>query len=603
MSNCLSDIYKRSVEKGLYSSRTIRGFINYSLERIEELLRSGKAVILRAPPGIGKTAIPLTIMLSILKGCFSRVSSVIHVAPTRSLIDDIAIRIMSSVAKILGDQLASELIARQHGSAHETAKLIAPYTVTTFDTYLFNLYKLPTDEIIKIYKGSYGHYEVSRAMIFSALSFLDEIHMVIEEGSNMANAVISSFEALTRFRSSVILSTATLPGILLEKILNLINRDSAEVLDYEEYIRSKGVDEFYESESSKIFKPLDKKSLIRVKSPCPVNDDSFKELARRLLERVESGYRVAIVANTINTAKCIYRDLADHGNVILLHSRFTQEDRLAKLEKLRSGKSILLISTQVLEVGVDTSFDIMISQISPPSNLIQRMGRLARGDQNTVGEWAIFLSEEDLSKGSGVYSPNLVRAAWEILNLIISSEQKINWHLPKKFKRCGESFVGYLDILDRVWEISNAIHSLGSPSMYIALTKLSIDPQKIKRYLSDIGGFREENLCSLYIYEDEDDVSKMMSDTGRIISRSIPVPCKEMIRYAEKVVKDNYTAYLIKRADATDIVYEAIKEADIKRLVSELRKDPLFFFVRYLGVAIPSHLYEGGVYGTGLGEL
>ncbi|MEM4971893.1 MAG: hypothetical protein QXE01_11660, partial [Sulfolobales archaeon] len=69
---------------GFYSSRNIRSFIEYSLDRVENALKYRKVAILRAPPGIGKTAVPMTILLAILRGYFPYASSVIHVAPMRS---------------------------------------------------------------------------------------------------------------------------------------------------------------------------------------------------------------------------------------------------------------------------------------------------------------------------------------------------------------------------------------------------------------------------------------------------------------------------------------------------------------------------------------
>lgn len=588
----LSDIYRWTVEKGLYRSRRVRGFIEYSLERVEQALESGRLVILRAPPGIGKTAVPITLMNAILKGEFQQASTVIHVAPTRSLIDDLAKRVRGSLAKLVGDKTSAGLVARQHGIAHETLGLMAPYTITTFDTYLYNTYKLPTHEILKIYNGSYGHYEVPRSIIFSAVNFLDEVHMVIEEETNMANAVIEAIRALATFKIPAIVSTATLSNYLLNNISGLVEGSPVDVIDYESYI-SRGADDFYMIESSKVFKPLERDPLIKVKDLCNIDEEPLKTLVRELLDIVESGGRASLVLNTIEIAKCIYLKLRDRGNVIMIHSRFTPEDRVAKLNALENNKGVLLISTQVLEVGVDISFDAMISQISPPSSLIQRMGRLARGEGHNEGKWAIIVSDEDLKSGAGVYPPDLITATLDVLKSMMGREN-VNWHLPKSVDR---SFTGYADIIDAVWTSSSwRKPNPGLRSFFEAIANPLIDSQMIHELLKIIGGFRDENICSAYVIDDVD--SRSLSDKD-LWSRSIPIPCDHMLSYAKEAVDKGFAIYLLTRSGSK----VACSGLDFNRLRKELEDDPLSFSIKYPGIAIPSTLYDGGVYGTGLKDL
>lgn len=595
----LGDIYVWTVEKGLYSSRRIRSFIEYSLDRVEQAFKSGKVVVLRAPPGIGKTAVSITLLLAILKGDFQHASSVIHVAPTRSLIDDLAKRVRGSLAKLVGDKISMELVARQHGLAHETYSLMAPYTITTFDTYLYSFYKLPTDEIIKIYEDGYGHYEVPRSLIFSAINFLDEVHMAIEEETNMANAVIESIRALASSKTLTIVSTATLSNYLLNNITGLIGRSFIDLVDYGEYISQRG-DDFYEIESSKVFKPLAENPMIKVRDLCSIDEELLERLVRELLDIAESGGRASIVVNTVENAKCIYSRLRDRGNVIMIHSRFTPEDRIAKLNALESNKGVLLVSTQVLEVGVDMSFDAMISQISPPSSLIQRMGRLARGEGLDEGRWAIFTSNEDLERGSGVYPPDLIDTTLDILKPIINGK-RINWHLPKSLDR---SFTGYMDIIDAAWSSSRwRKPSLGLQSFFEALTNPLIDSKKVYEFLKIVGGFRDENICSLYVCEDQECRSLNYKE---LWYRSLPIPCDHMLSYAEKAIGKGFAIYLLKRSGYRkhiDLEAEHIDLEVLNRLRRELNKDPLSFPIKYPSIAIPSTLYDGGVHGIGLKSL
>jgi len=603
MTESLSYIYRRSVEDfRFYGSNVVRSFIEYALERIEDSFKSGlkRLIIVRAPPGIGKTAVPLTVLLSILKGYDLGVSSVIHVAPTRSLIDDLAFRIKSSLAKLLGDTLAERIVARQHGLAHETSNLAAAYTITTFDTYLYNFFKLPSDEMEKIYRSMYGHYEVPRSAILASLNFLDEVHLVAEEESKMAKALATSIKALVDLRTPAVISTATLSDDLLGRIDELLQvpRDHIEVIDYKDFIEKRGVDEFYAVESTKEFIAVRNKPLIEVKDACSVDEEGLSEYVEELLQVSESGGRVAVVVNTVEAAKCIYSKLRHRGNVILIHSRFTPEDRLSKLEALRRSKNALLIATQVLEVGVDISFDAMLSQVSPPSSLIQRMGRLARGESAQTGLWAVFATEDDLKEGSHVYQPEAVKHAWDTLKSLADAGYKINWHLPRSI---NGSFKGYMDILGGAW-LKSTFSIV--PSFYEALTNPTTTSIDVEKFLRAIGGLRDENICSLYPVDVADiqgyDQRYLVT---RLWPRSIPIPCNQMLEYVREVItKHKAQAHLLMRdlRDWDSIELKILDEGFLKKLVGRLKRDPFSFPVEYPGVVISPEFYEGGVYGVGL---
>lgn len=594
----LGDLYRKSVaDFNLYSSRVVRSFIEHSLNQVEATLKSelGNLIIVRAPPGIGKTAVPITILLSTLQGRVTQVSSVIHVVPTRSLIDDLAIRLKSSLSKLFGEKLAEELVARQHGLSHETSGLVAPYTITTFDTYLYNFFKLPTDEIVKIYHGNYGHYEVPRATILSSLNFFDETHMVIEESSKMSLALIASIRALAAFKAPSVVSTATLSDSLLKRIVDLVG-GRVKVIDYESYVRKNGVDEFYQMESSKEFKAIRNRPLINVENPCSVDEGEFSGHVGELLYASESGLRTCIVVNTIETAKCIFSKLKHRGNVILIHSRFTSEDRMAKLEALRKTKGVLLVTTQVLEVGVDMNFDVMISQVAPPSSLVQRLGRLARGESASIGAWAVFASSDDLKKGSHVYLPAAVNHSWNVLHKMADVGDKINWHLPESVK--GD-FIGYSRLLEDAW-LQDAFHV--PPSFYKTLTSPLIDSLSVSELLRVIEGFRDENICSLYPI-DEDVLATGDFDFKTLWLKFIPVPCDYMLKYAGRLIINRYPVSLLERKARDDISVKPLDPELLKRLRGELKKDPFFFSFKYLGIGISASLYEGGVHGVGVKDV
>lgn len=107
---------------------------------------------------------------------------------------------------------------------------------------------------------------------------------------------------------------------------------------------------------------------------------------------------VLCVCNTVDRAQTVYRELMKSGipadvDYKLLHSRFYQADRqhneravLSWLGKKndesytpQDGKRKVIIATQVVEVGLDISAQVLLTEAAPASSLIQRAGRCARG--------------------------------------------------------------------------------------------------------------------------------------------------------------------------------------------------------------------------------
>ncbi len=100
--------------------------------------------------------------------------------------------------------------------------------------------------------------------------------------------------------------------------------------------------------------------------------------------------RSIAICNTVERAQALYEKLsarvASEIKVILLHSRFLRDDRRGKEDEVRRlfGKdggqegSVILIATQVIEVGLDITCEAMHTEVSPASTILQRAGRCAR---------------------------------------------------------------------------------------------------------------------------------------------------------------------------------------------------------------------------------
>jgi CRISPR-associated endonuclease/helicase Cas3 len=104
----------------------------------------------------------------------------------------------------------------------------------------------------------------------------------------------------------------------------------------------------------------------------------------RLEKEMANGGKVLWVCNQVNVAIAVYQEAQRRGlNSVLYHSRFRYEDRVAHHRRVVDGfkpdrPPILAIATQVAEMSLDLSATLLVTQISDPAGLIQRLGRLNR---------------------------------------------------------------------------------------------------------------------------------------------------------------------------------------------------------------------------------
>jgi len=113
-----------------------------------------------------------------------------------------------------------------------------------------------------------------------------------------------------------------------------------------------------------------------------LEDDLLQNVLERALSFAISGKRVLIVANTIREAQMLYQTLKNElrwDRCHLLHARFAFRDRQEKEQKVKDPKSgTIFIATQIVEVSLDISYDVLLTEIAPIDALVQRMGRVNR---------------------------------------------------------------------------------------------------------------------------------------------------------------------------------------------------------------------------------
>lgn len=112
------------------------------------------------------------------------------------------------------------------------------------------------------------------------------------------------------------------------------------------------------------------------------------------------GRRTLVISNTVARAQALYEEMQSHQLDIpirLLHSQFYRSDREQLeifLQEFETKGEVILFATQVVEVGIDVSADVLLTDCAPAASLIQRAGRCARR-AGEHGQVHVFLPRDD----------------------------------------------------------------------------------------------------------------------------------------------------------------------------------------------------------------
>lgn len=175
--------------------------------------------------------------------------------------------------------------------------------------------------------------------------------------------------------------------------------------------------------------------------------DDLSAYAQALAGAVVDEHREAslslVVCNTVSFAQRVYESIGDieHGvsEVVLLTSRFRAVDRKENQDKLLNFEakrkravrgdrisipSLICVSTQVIEAGIDVSARRLWSEIAPWPSIIQRLGRLNRDGRLNEDARAYFWEGPQKAKRSarftGPYEAESVNLGCELVKILVA---------------------------------------------------------------------------------------------------------------------------------------------------------------------------------------
>lgn len=199
---------------------------------------------------------------------------------------------------------------------------------------------------------------------------LDEIHTYSETTQAI---VLKIVEILYRIGCRIHIGTATMPAELYRRLIGLLG----------------GQENVYEVKlPNEILDTFDRHIIYKT--------HTLSDLTNVIDEAVTTNQKILIVCNQVKRAQAIYQQFSEDYpdvNKMLIHSRFKREKRSQLESDLKNiyneaKDACLVVSTQVVEVSLDISFDLMITECAPIDALIQRFGRINRKrSKDTIGKY------------------------------------------------------------------------------------------------------------------------------------------------------------------------------------------------------------------------
>lgn len=400
-------------------------------------------LLIRAPTGAGKTDASLLWAQKQIES--GRASRMVIAMPTRFTSNALSINVAESLSEtglyhssawyvkfqmdVNEEKIRKNAAKAEHNMAR---RLFTPVTVCTIDHLLMALTLTRED-----------HHQILFNLMNSCL-VIDEADFYDE--FTQANILVL-LEALYRWKVPVMLMSASLP----ESSMALYASSGYQINQIRE-------------DKSDLDRPR-----CHVRSVAPA--ESLEEI-EEILEIVLHNRRGIIYANTVARAMEYYNWFAQREVYpILYHSRFIESHKKGKEQELldalgKKGKGEgIAILTQIGEMSVNISTDLMISDICPIDRLVQRVGRLCRfeGECNQVGELHVVIPQ----KGGQLYPApygSFEKRNWKPLPNLLETIELIE---QGKSYSAGD----FVQLINRVY-----------PESKISEIKAKLNAQNLKSY-------------------------------------------------------------------------------------------------------------------------
>jgi CRISPR-associated endonuclease/helicase Cas3 len=379
------EIYKKNFIDRTDRINLIREEIfNKVIQKIDTIdIKKNRIFTFTSPTGSGKTLTGFAFALKLRKKIEEKVGytpRLIYSLPFISIINqnyEVLKDVLSNIKEFAGNSSAY-LIGHHHSAKVEYEEYDE---VKDTETSLALLESWESEVIVTTFvqllhstiafKNSFlkKYHNIARSIII-----LDEVQNIPVEYWSLVNNIL---KLMTEYLGCyIILMTATKPLIFDQD-------KSLELLDG----------------SENYFKEMDRLEL----NSQVVEEKTLEDLFSWFNNNYESNRSYLIVFNTIKSSIEFYNRLksalGEKTKLYYLSANIVSKERLKRIQEIKSllkeGYKPILVSTQVIEAGVDIDFDVVIRDIGPLDSVIQVSGRCNRNFRKNNGSvWVFYLVDE-----------------------------------------------------------------------------------------------------------------------------------------------------------------------------------------------------------------
>lgn len=416
-------MFKKNFDKTKEINRLREDAYNHAIKNIENInLHKNKILSLELPTGLGKTILGFSVAVQLRNRIKKEVGfcpKIIYSLPFLSIIDQNS-KVIESILKKQFKGVSENLLIKHHH--------LAPikYQEGIVDTEFIDMKEeLDVHRAVLLTESWHSEIIVTTFVqlfeslitnrnrsarkfhnIVNSIIILDEIQSIPTEYWSLVKDVMNILAK--NFNCYIILMTATKPLIFESEVIT-------------ELIKNKS--NFYEN--------LDRNDYYFI-----LDEMSLENLAKNVMQDIGKNKKdVMCILNTIGSCKKLYKYLksAFKGGkinedgvyetkdfvLINLSTHIIPKDRLKRIELIRSGKRRkIIITTQLVEAGVDITVDKIYRDLAPLDCIIQSAGRCNREDTSTKGMIQIIKLKDDKTNKffySFVYDSTLIDITKNIL--------------------------------------------------------------------------------------------------------------------------------------------------------------------------------------------
>ncbi|MGC9014385.1 MAG: CRISPR-associated helicase Cas3' [Thermoproteota archaeon] len=264
----------------------------------------------------------------------------------------------------------------------------------------------------------------------NSIILLDEVQAIPRK---YWDVVAESLKLLAKeYNSWIILMTATMPLIFKEGEINALVEDknyyynTLNRVEYRFDLEEKSVDEFNKYVTDDILR--DNKDIMVVHNTIWASKKTYKYIKEKLIDKYGNPH---ISEEGIASFPGI--------NLIYLSSNVIPKHRQKRIEAMKSKVRKIIVSTQVVEAGVDISVNKVYRDFAPIDSIVQTAGRCNRNSESNMGVVNIFLlydkrNNEKIYPSYQIYDPILLDVTRRLIkDYKIIQEKDFNMSIIPKY--------------------------------------------------------------------------------------------------------------------------------------------------------------------------